>query len=667
MQVIKVALIGTPNVGKSTIYNTLTKKHEHTGNWAGKTVEFTKGECSYQNTLFTFYDLPGTYSLISKSKEETVATDFICYESFDVAVVVCDATSLNKGINLVLQTKEICKKVVVCINLIDEAIKKGIVIDYELLSKNLDCPVVKTSARDNVGLNNLLEAIKNVQESAYLDIDYKVLNKHINSLVKDIKLDTINPKWIALRYIENNSHNINKFKKLGIKIDELKLKKIVEELENIDISLEIVTCIMNKVKIVLKDVISYKKNNSDKHIKKIDKILTSKLFGIPIMLLMLFVIFYLTIIGANYPSSLLFNFFSSLEDNLHNILAFIHLPNTIIDLFVNGIYKTLYWVVSVMMPPMLIFFPLFTFLEDLGILPRIAFNLDKTFMKCKACGKQSLTMCMGLGCNAVGVTGARIIDSKRERLIAILTNVFVPCNGKFPTLIAIITIFLVGLNKSFGSLLSALILTCFIALGIFLTFLVSFILSKTILKGLPSSFTLELPPYRMPKIWNTIWYSLKNRAIFVLGRAVKVAIPAGVIIWCVANLKINNTPLLDYLTKFFDPFGVMLGLDGVIILALLLGFPANEIVIPAMLMCYLKTSTLIDFENLTQFKNILLLNGWTIKTALCFLILMCFHYPCSTTLLTIKKETNSWFYTLLAFIIPSIVGIVLCLIISLIF
>ncbi len=291
--------------------------------------------------------------------------------------------------------------------------------------------------------------------------------------------------------------------------------------------------------------------------------------------------------------------------------------------------------------------------------------MDRSFQRCQACGKQALTMCMGIGCNAVGVTGARIIDSKRERILAILTNVFMPCNGKFPSLIAIITMFFVGFNKSVDTLICALILTGFITLGIGVTFIVSYILSKTILKGMPASFTLELPPYRMPKIWDTIWYSVKNRAIFVLGRAIKVAIPAGIVIWIVANLIINDLPLLTYLTQFLNPLGLILGVDGVVILALILGFPANEIVIPIMLMSYLQTSTLIDFENLVELKMILVANGWTIKTAICFLVLMLYRFPCSTTLLTIKKETNSNFYTFLAFLIPTLIGIAMCLIINL--
>ncbi len=658
MRTINVALIGTPNVGKSTIYNTLTKNNVHTGNWSGKTVGVSRGECSYLDINYVFYDLPGTYSLISKSKEEVVATDFIVFNKFDVAVVVCDATSLDKGINLVLQTKEICKNVVVCINLIDEAKKKGIKIDYKLLEERLDSKVVGISARNNVGLDQLLETIKESKIKNYLNIDYGVLNDFIDEALLNINCDDYNKRWIALKILENNTYYINKFKEMNI------LNKSDINRGNIDVNMEVAIKLCKKTREILKDVVTYKRLDYDIKERKIDRVLTSKIFGIPIMLIILFTCFYLTIIGANYPSSLMFSFFASLENKFISLFDFLFIPSIISDLLVNGVYKTLYWVVSVMLPPMLIFFPLFTFLEDLGVLPRIAFNMDRAFSKCRACGKQALTMCMGIGCNAVGVTGARIIDSKRERLIAILTNIFMPCNGKFPSLIAIITIFFVGLDKTYGAFFCALLLTIIIFLGIILTFLVSYILSKTILKGEPSSFTIELPPYRVPKLLDTIKYSVKNRAVFVLGRAIKVAVPAGVIIWVIANIKINNLPILNYLVNIFNPIGVLLGLDGIIVLALLLGFPANEIVLPIMLMGYLNTNTLIEMDNLYVLKDIFVNNGWTIKTALCFITMFMYRFPCSTTLLTIYKETNSKFYTLLSVLLPLIIGIILCLLIN---
>ena len=660
MKQIKVALIGTPNVGKSTIYNTLTRNHEHTGNWAGKTVGVSKGECSYEDVLYTFYDLPGTYSLISKSKEEVVATDFVLFQSFDVAVVVCDATSLEKGIHLFLQTREICKKVIVCVNLMDEADKKGIEIDFKKLEDQLGTFVVKMSAREKVGLNELLYAIKNAKEQEFLKLDYGDLNQAILDISSNIKDTRFNSRWIALKILEENTYYIRKFQELGI----LKESNLDYQDHNCDVHLEVALKFAKYEKEILKDVIFYKDKNYNFKTRKIDKILTSKIWGIPIMLCMLFVVFYLTIVGANYPSSCMFSFFSYLENPIIHFLEWLSLPNFLIDLLVNGIYKTLYWVVSVMLPPMLIFFPIFTFLEDLGVLPRIAFNLDRAFSKCRACGKQALTMCMGIGCNAVGVTGARIIDSKRERLIAILTNVFMPCNGKFPSLIAIITIFFVGLDEVYGAFLCALILTGFLFLGIILTFLVSFLLSKTILKGEPSSFTLELPPYRRPQVGSVILRSVFDRTLFVLGRAAAVAAPAGLIIWILANTNIGAASLLAHLSSFLDPFARVFGLDGVILMAFLLGFPANEIVIPIAVMAYMAQGHLENFENLAALRDLLTANGWTWVTALCTMTFSLMHWPCSTTLLTIRKETGSWKWTAAACLVPTICGLTFCFLIA---
>jgi len=381
--------------------------------------------------------------------------------------------------------------------------------------------------------------------------------------------------------------------------------------------------------------------------------------------LLLAFVFWLTVWAANYPSSLLWKLFSFLETKLFDLSVYVGLPSVIGDMLFHGVFRVLFWVVSVMLPPMAIFFPLFTILEDLGYLPRIAFNLDNGFKKCSACGKQALTMCMGFGCNAAGITGCRIIDSKRERLIAIITNNFVPCNGRFPTIIAIISMFLVGnVSGGTGSFISAMILTFVILLGIAATFLVSRILAATVLKGQPSSFTLELPPYRKPQIGSLIVRSIFDRTVFVLLRAMSVAAPAGLIIWLFANITVNDITLLSYTSSFLDPFGRLLGMDGIILLGFILGFPANEIVIPIIIMAYMGGGVLSDYSSLLELKELLVNNGWTLTTAICTIIFSLMHWPCSTAVLTVKKETGSFYWSFIAFIVPTLCGMLLCFIIN---
>ena len=665
----KIALVGNPNVGKSTVFNALTGLHQHTGNWSGKTVSNATGEFIYNDNKYVIYDLPGTYSLIANSQEEEVARDFICFGEYDLIIVVCDATCLERNLNLVLQVLEITDKVLVCVNLLDEAQKKKIKIDLDNLSKILKIPVVGTSARNKKGLNNLLKLLE-YQEFSSFNFKYNDdLESAISKLIPILenKVKTLNPRWVALNLINYNAkiyYKITEYLNYNLLGDEIIKNQILEIRKNLNINNEEITnSIIKKCEEIANQVIKYENSNYNDINKKIDRVITSKLWGIPIMLIMLFGIFWLTIKGANYPSDLLFNLFSYIEKYLLYFLEFINTPNWLISLLISGIYKVLTWVISVMLPPMAIFFPLFTLLEDLGFLPRIAFNFDGLFKKCCACGKQALTMCMGFGCNAVGVTGTRIIDSPRERLIAILTNVFVPCNGRFPMMITIITIFFVGIN-SHNSFLSVLLLTLVILLGFLLTFLISFVLSKTILKGIPSSFTLELPSYRRPQFGKVIVKSIFNRTIFVLGRAIAVAVPAGAVIWILANITVSGISLLNYLANFLNPFGKLIGLDGAILLAFILGFPANEIVIPIMLMIYLSTGEVIEFENLESLKQILIDNGWTNITAICMLIFSLCHFPCSTTCLTIKKETGSIKWTLISFLLPTIIGIILCLMIK---
>lgn len=669
----EIGLAGNPNVGKSTVFNALTGMNQHTGNWPGKTVANAEGYYQYKDKTIKIVDLPGTYSLLSSSEEEEIARNYICFDEPDLIVVVADATSLERNLNLFFQISEITDKVILCINLIDEAEKKGININKDALQKEINDCTVLTAARENKGIEELKEkidfAIQNKKQCIKYIVKYDYDIENRIELVEDILEEEIvvnkrRLRWMSLRLLEGNS-SIEESIKSHYEIDKESMNKIHRIREGKDVSDSIIKTLVNRAESVAAKGVEYKKGY-DKSNRKIDKILVSKITGIPIMILMLLIILWITITLANYPSELLSSFFGWLEVWIRKAAVSLSLPKVVSGIFIDGIYITVTWIVSVMLPPMAIFFPLFTLLEDLGYLPRIAFNLDKGFKKCCSCGKQALTMCMGLGCNAAGVVGCRIINSPRERLIAILTNNFMPCNGRFPTLITISSIFIGGgiLGVNSGNLFSALAVTFVIIFGVFITLIVSMILSKTVLKGMPSSFILELPPYRKPQILKVIVRSILDRTLYVLGRAVAVAIPAGAVIWIFANISIGDGTLLSLCADFLNPFATVIGLDGYILMAFILGLPANEIVIPIIIMSYLRTSTMMEMDSLLELKSLLVANGWTTLTAINMMILCLLHYPCATTLLTIKKETNSLKWTALAFAIPTVAGIVVCFLVT---
>ncbi len=660
---IIVALSGNPNVGKSTVFNALTGLHQHTGNWSGKTVATAVGSYKYGGRKIILVDIPGSYSLIAHSGEEEIARDYICFGEADINVVVCDATKLERNLNLLLQICQTGKKTILCLNLADEARLKGISIDTERLASLLKIPVIVSAARSGKGLNELNDAIIKTADTVLLppysikyDAEAERKIAQTEKALRNIKTD-ISPRFTAIKLLENDTSFIASYREnLGIDLSHFAGNELSPDTTAL--------ALLNEAERISALTVQKSRTDKEKRDLKIDRILTSRIIGIPIMLLMLAVVFWITVSGANYPSQLLSDLFTSLESPIHSFLLSIKIPAIICDALVFGIYRVTQWIVSVMLPPMAIFFPFFTLLEDSGFLPRIAFNLDKCFKKCNACGKQALTMCMGLGCNAVGVVGCRIIDSKRERLIAILTNSLVPCNGRFPLLITVISIYFVGRSSS---ITAAIILCGFIVLSVLMTLLASFILSKTVLKGMPSSFTLELPSYRRPQILKVIVRSIFDRTLFVLSRALVAAAPAGLLIWLLANISIDGASLLNIISGFLDPFGRLLGLDGVIILAFILGLPANEIVIPIILMSYCANTTLTDVGDLQILKTIFADNGWSVLTAINVMLFSLFHWPCSTTLLTIKKETGSIKYTALAAVIPTVIGITLCFISNLIY
>ncbi len=701
---ILIALAGNPNVGKSTVFNALTGLRQHTGNWPGKTIVRAEGAFAHRNKRIKLVDLPGTYSLQAGSVDEEVAREFILFGRPDVTVVVVDATRLERNLNLALQILDITNRAIIYLNLTDEARRHGIGTDPKRLEQQLGVPVITGVARSNIGINELLDAAHDVATGSIQTTPYRIARHDqsveqavasLTTVVEEIFPGLPSSRWVSQRLLTADDAVIDAVRsgELGrigddtitgnaAEISEDRRSKVLSQAQRLrwelpgDFQDKMTERTFHAAEQITatSQVRGLKKTSVDID-WALDRLLTNRWVGFPVMLLILAAVFWATIEGANVPSAMLA---SLLIDTMHPLLRSFGestgLPWWANGFLFDGVYLATAWVVAVMLPPMAIFFPLFTLLEDFGYLPRVAFNLDSLFRRAGAHGKQALTMCMGFGCNAAGVVATRIIDSPRERLIAILTNNFSLCNGRWPTQILIATIFIGALAPAhLAGLASASAVVGIALLGVATMFFSSWLLSQTVLRGQATSFSLELPPYRPPRVLQTLYTSLIDRTLIVLWRAVIFAVPAGAVIWLSSNVTIGTLSIAEHAVAWLNPLGLFLGLNGVILVAYIVAIPANEIVIPTILMLTVLTDQLtggagtgimFELESATATSDLLRGSGWTLLTGVNLMLFSLLHNPCSTTIYTIFRETRSARWTTLAAVLPLAMGFTVCFVVA---
>jgi len=623
---LRIALAGNPNVGKSTIFNALTGMDQHTGNWSGKTVSAAEGHFSAGDRRFVLVDIPGLYSLRGSSAEEKAARDEIVSGGAEGVVVVCDAGCLQRNLSLALQVMEVQPRTLICVNLLDEAASRGIEVDTAALSRELGVPVVGVVARSGQCLDLLREEICRMMSSPPPEISPTELPEEL-SAAADRAAQLLGCGRIhALRALEGDPE-LPETPQITALRRELSM-------DCGQISDEVSLAYMSRAGEAAQAAVTCRETSAVSRDRRLDRLFLSPLTGIPVMILLLGAVLWLTITGANYPSELLSRGFSALGELLSRGLFRLGAPSWLEGALIQGVYRTVSWVVSVMLPPMAIFFPMFTLLEDFGYLPRMAFTLDGCFRCAGACGKQAITMAMGLGCNACGVTGCRTIDSPRERLIGILTNSFMPCNGRFPVIIAVIAMFFFGelpVQRRAGAVLPAAGSTHDPG-GV-----------QTAEQDRPKGRNIGLYPGAAALSPATDRESAGQVA------AGQDGLCPGESLRCGGALRTADLVSGQHLAgggggvrppspELLAPLGELMGLDGAVLLAFILGFPANEIVLPIILMTYLSQSGLAEAPGLPQIRELLILNGWGSVRGLCMVVFTLFHFPCATTCLTIKKK-----------------------------